>query len=128
MPELFAKLLTPVSDKLSTSLVHETRGPPVGGGCLAYIPNEYSTQQGINLKYPFNEEYLPPFSFPDSVTDYTCSPTYILDLETTNLTTLPNEGIFNCAAFSTSYISGNALVRFGGLSPEGKDVGFSYFP
>lgn len=118
----FTELLTPVSEKLTTVLVDETRGPPVGGGCLAYITNEYSTQQGTVLKYPFNQKYSAPYGFPDSVTDYTCSPTYILDLNTTNLTMLPNEEVFNCAAFSTSYISGNALFRFGGLSPEGKTL------
>ena len=118
----YKDLLMETHDKLTSLLVNEVRGLAFGGGCLAYITEGYTTQQGQITKYPWVDEYNPPFAFPDRIDAYGCADTFIIDLKNHNVSKQPASTLFNCAAFSTDILVNNSLIRFGGLSAEGKTL------
>ena len=118
----YKELLMETHDKLSSLLISEVRGLAFGGGCLAYITEGYTTQQGQIIKYPWVDEYNPPFAFPERIDAYGCADTFIIDLISHNVTKQPASTQFNCQAFSTDILVNGSLIRFGGLSAQGKTL------
>lgn len=118
----YEDLLMETHDEITSWFIDEVRGIAFGGGCLAYITEGYTTQQGQITKYPWVDEYNPPFAFPNRIDAYGCADTFIIDLISHNVTKQPASTHLNCPAFSTDVLVNDSLIRFGGLSVEGKTL------